>query len=63
MFWYGVIGFLVGFIVGLAVNMWLLKGVPHDQRLNDPKIRTRYGLLNWAIALFGMMIALAIYDL
>lgn len=60
MWQYGLSGLVIGFIIGMVVNSWLLRGIPRDKMISDKKIRMRYGLLNWGIALFGMVIALAI---
>ena len=57
---HGLIGFIIGFAVGMAVNAYLLRGVPRAEYFNNKKLRTRYGALNWAIAIFGMIIGLAI---
>lgn len=53
-------GFIVGFIVGMAVNAYLLRGVPRATFLKNKDMRLRYGALNWAIAVFGAIIAAAV---
>ena len=60
MFVYGFSGLVIGFIIGVMVNVWLLRGVPHAERLSNRRMRRNYGLLNWAIALFGMIIGMAL---
>ena len=56
---YGLSGFIIGFLVGMIANAYLLRGVPRE-KLKDKEISNRYGLLNWGIAIIGMMIGLAI---
>lgn len=62
MFLYGLSGLVLGFIVGMAMNAYLLQGTPRDVYLRDKKLRMRYGLLNWAVAFLGLAIALAVFD-
>lgn len=57
---YGLCGFILGFVCGMMLNAWLLRGVPRAQILKDKSISNRYGLLNWGIALFGMLAGLAV---
>ena len=57
---YGVLGFLIGFIAGMAANFYLLKDVSRENLRNDKKLRNRYGALNWGMAFLGMLIALTI---
>lgn len=63
MFIYGFLGFIIGFGIGVLVNVYLLQGVPVSERLNNKKLRLTYGLLNWGIAFFGMVIGLALAGL
>jgi ABC-type antimicrobial peptide transport system permease subunit len=56
MFLYCTIGFIISFIIGLIFNAFLLQGVTRERYLNDKRIRFRYGLLNWAIAILGTII-------
>ena len=62
MFLYGLIGLVLGFVAGMAINAYLLQGTPREAYLRDKKLRMRYGLLNWAIAFLGLAIALAMFD-
>jgi hypothetical protein len=57
---YALTGFALGFIAGMIANAYLLRDVPRAKYLNDKSMRLRYGSLNWAIALLGMIIAIAI---
>ncbi|MDB5477800.1 MAG: hypothetical protein JWM96_295 [Alphaproteobacteria bacterium] len=57
---YGLSGFIIGFLAGMLANAYLLREVPREKYLNDKKLRTRYGLMNWGIALLGLIIGLAI---
>lgn len=61
MWLYGVTGFVIGFILGMIVNARLLKGIPKEQYTKDAALRTRFGLLNWGIALIGMAIGMALF--
>lgn len=56
----GLTGFIVGFIAGMIVNAYLLRGVSRETYINNKDMRLKYGALNWGIALFGMVIALAV---
>lgn len=56
----GLTGFIIGFIAGMIVNAYLLRGVPRETYMNDKNMRLKYGALNWILALFGTIIALAI---
>ncbi len=58
MFLRGFLGLLTGFIIGMALNSYMLKGVTREQMLRDKNLRLRYGLLNWLVAFLGMAIAL-----
>ncbi|MBK9586261.1 MAG: hypothetical protein KA099_00700 [Alphaproteobacteria bacterium] len=49
----GIFGLIGGFFLGQMVLYFLLRNVPREKLLNDPTIKWKYGLLNWAIALFG----------
>lgn len=59
---YGFTGFVIGFVLGLIANAQLLKGIPKERYIKDKSLRTRYGLLNWGIALLGMAIGMAIWQ-
>lgn len=55
---YGLSGFVIGFVLGMLVNLYLLRAVPRDRYMADKSLRLRYGLLNWGFAIIGMIIAL-----
>ena len=55
---YGLSGFIVGFVLGMILNARLLRGIPREKYIKDSNLRLRYGLLNWGIALIGMMAGL-----
>lgn len=57
---HGLLGFFIGFVVGVFINWYLLRDVPRDKYLQDRSLRLRYGGLNWGIALLGMIIGLAL---
>ena len=57
---YAVAGFVIGFVLGMILNAYLLRNVPRDNYMKDSSLRMRYGLLNWAIAIIGMMIGLSV---
>lgn len=55
---YGLAGLVIGFVLGMVVNAILLRNTPKADYLKNKDLRTRYGLLNWAIVLAGMAIGL-----
>lgn len=59
-FMHGFIGFIIGFVAGMGINAYLLQGIPRDEFRRNKKLRMRYGALNWAIALLGLIIGIAI---
>lgn len=56
----GLIGFVLGFVFGMAVNAYLLRGIPRDEMRRNKDLRMKYGLLNWGLALLGLVIGLAL---
>lgn len=62
MFVYGLTGLGLGFIAGMCVNAYLLRGTPRTEYLNDKSKRMKYGALNWLVAFLGLAIALAVFD-
>lgn len=59
---YGLIGFIMGFVAGMLANAYLLRGIPRAELRNNKKLRTRFGLLNWGMALLGLIIGLALQN-
>lgn len=59
---YALYGFIIGFALGMLVNAYLLRGTPRTEFVNNKKLRTRYGMLNWGIAIFGLIIGLALKE-
>jgi len=57
---YGLSGFIIGFLLGMLANLYLLRGISREKYLKDKSLRMRFGLLNWGFALLGMAIGLAI---
>jgi hypothetical protein len=57
---YGVSGFITGFILGMAANLYLLRDTPRENLRTDKKLQKRFGALNWGMAFLGMAIALVI---
>jgi ABC-type antimicrobial peptide transport system permease subunit len=57
---YGLLGFVIGFIIGMGMNMYLLQEMPREELRRNKDMRFRYGLLNWAVAFIGMFIALTL---
>ncbi len=49
----GIIGFIGGFVAGQMLLLFLLRDVSKEDLLNDPYIKTKYGILNWIIAIMG----------
>ncbi len=60
MWLFGISGLVVGFIIGMMLNSYLLRDVPKEKFTNDRSIRLRYGLLNWGVALLFMALMLMI---
>jgi len=58
----GFFGFIGGFALGMMVLMFLLKNVSKEDLLNDPYIKWKYGILNWAIAGLGVYSAISMYE-
>ena len=53
---YAFAGFVIGFIVGLVLNRFLLADLSYEEIKENKEIRRKYGLLNWAVALLGALI-------
>ncbi|MBK67369.1 MAG: hypothetical protein CMP22_04470 [Rickettsiales bacterium] len=51
------IGFILGFVVGLILNRFLLADMTPQEIIENRNIKIQYGLLNWAIAMLGALIA------
>lgn len=51
-------GLVIGFIVGMVLNAFLLRNVPKADYLKNKNLRLKYGGLNWIIAFAGMAAAL-----
>lgn len=60
MWLYGIGGLVFGFIIGMALNAYLLQDVPKEKYTKDRGLRLKYGLLNWIIAILFMFIMIAI---
>lgn len=58
----GFIGFIGGFIAGQGILYFLLRNATQEDILNDPYIKWKYGLLNWAVALIGAYSAVDMYS-
>ncbi len=56
----GLIGFVLGFLGGMAVNAYLLRGMPREEMRRNKDLRLKYGALNWGLALLGLLIGLAL---
>jgi ABC-type antimicrobial peptide transport system permease subunit len=59
----GIIGFILGFIIGQAILLKLLKDIPNDKLLNDSSLRWKYGTLNWMFAGLGSFIVVWAYKI
>jgi hypothetical protein len=57
----GFCGFVTGFIFGMAVNAYMLRGTPRSQWMADKKIRFRLGLLNWGLAALGVVVTQLVF--
>ncbi len=57
----GVFGFILGFFLGQMLLFFLLRNVPSEKLLNDPFIKWKYGLLNWAVAGFTCWAMMEMY--
>lgn len=58
----GFFGLIGGFIAGQGVLYFLLRHVSAEDLLNDPYIKWKYGLLNWAMAALGCYSAVDMYQ-
>ncbi|MCK5374983.1 MAG: hypothetical protein KAJ40_06840 [Alphaproteobacteria bacterium] len=58
---YGIAGFILGFIIGQMLLLFLLRGVSKEEILNDKYIHLKYGLLNWAVASLFCYGAVSLY--
>jgi hypothetical protein len=59
----GIVGFVGGFAFGQMLLMFLLNHKTNTDLLNDKKLRTIYGLLNWGLAILGCYSAIEMYRL
>lgn len=59
----GLGGFVFGFVLGMALNGYLLRDIPPEAYTKDKSIRIKYGLLNWSIAIIFMILMLFIGQL
>lgn len=58
---FGVLGFFFGFLGGLGILNFLLRGVSKEDLLNDPYIKLKYGLMCWGVAAAGAYVFVRIY--
>jgi ABC-type antimicrobial peptide transport system permease subunit len=57
----GAIGFIGGFVFGQMLLFFMLRNVSKEDLLNDPYIKWKYGLTNWACAILGAYSFVAMY--
>ncbi len=57
----GVVGFFGGFCAGQLLLMFLLRHKTNAELKSDPSLKV-YGLLNWVVAVLGMVTMLWIYQ-
>ncbi len=59
MIWvYGIGGGIVGFLIGQAVIFHLLKDTPAKEIKGNKDLKIKYGLLNWAFVVVGVLIGI-----
>lgn len=58
----GVVGFVGGFCAGQLLLMFLLRNKTNEQLKTDPSLKI-YGLINWVVAVLGMVTMLWLYQL
>lgn len=58
----GLIGLVAGFVLGQIVLMVMLRDLPNEALLDNPKRHWKYAMLNWAFAIAGMASAIYLYD-
>lgn len=59
---YGFFGLIIGFLAGMIVNSFLLKGISSEEMRKNKDLRLKYGTLNWVLALIGMLAGIALQD-
>jgi dipeptide/tripeptide permease len=62
MWLYGFTGFVIGFLLGMIANAYLLRGVSRERLRTDRDIRLKYGALNWGLAVLGAVLAVAVAE-
>ena len=58
----GTVGLVSGFMCGLMLLTFLLRNVKHEDLMNDPYIKWKYGLLNWGVAILGAYAGVSMYE-
>jgi hypothetical protein len=58
----GVIGFLGGFCAGQILLMFLLRHKTNEELKTDKSLKI-YGLINWIVAVLGMLAMLWLYKI
>jgi hypothetical protein len=57
-----IIGFIGGFMVGQWILMHLLQGIPTNELINNKKLRLKYGIINWLVAIIGGVCSMKLYE-
>lgn len=58
----GIVGFLGGFAAGQMLLYFLLRHKSRGELLGDPRLKLKYGLLNWGCAALGSYSFVEIYQ-
>lgn len=55
------IGLCLGFGIGQVIIYMMLADTPKEELQENKKLKIQYGLINWAVALLGALIASYLY--
>lgn len=58
---FGTIGFIAGFIIGQMVLYFFLRNKTNRELVEDKSLKTKYGLLNWGLAILFSYIFVQIF--
>lgn len=58
----GIVGFIAGFLAGQKLLLYILRDYSNEELMQDKSLRWKFGTLNWALAIFGAVLATWIYN-
>lgn len=61
-YFFGVVGFVFGFMAGQGLLFFLLRNVSREDLLNDKYLKWKYGTINWGISFFGAYVGISMYE-